>query len=204
MIGHEPDPVRPDVPEMQLARRGSRPNEPPWVEFPSLSGCTVVNGPVHIIAKVLDSDDAGSALDGAQSLGIDDLKWRACTSGNPDCEWIDTHKYDVMPQEWTNPLDDSYAERFSFNLPWPTIREEWSDVPPNWPGPLPGCPIEPQTYMILTKSSGWDTAEIVNGDRRYPDGTYKFIVKAIDYVGNEGKRELDVCVRNWDRAHQST
>ena len=173
-IGLEPDPVPPEILEVHLARRGVAPSEPPWVEFQSLSGCTFVKGRVNIIAKILDSDDAGSATDASQSVGIYDLKWRACAGGDTDCDWIDTHKYDAMPPEWMDPYDDSYGERFSFDSPWQTIREEWSDVPARLDWPSAGLSIVPQTFMILTKGDGWDTTKVMNGP-------YKLTVKAIDY-----------------------
>src|SRR6185369_8036143 len=74
-------------------------NTDPWnVMNPvAAGGCTVVNGNVDIVAKIRDRNSAGSALIGAASNWVRNVRWRACPESAPGCAWVGTHVYDTMP-----------------------------------------------------------------------------------------------------------
>jgi hypothetical protein len=193
-IGFEPDFSPPVLSHVYLARH----DRARWSEFTPGGACTDVSGQVDIIAKVSDRDDAGSTEPAASNVGIYDLKWRACTSGDPGCDWNDTHTYDGMPPSWMTDNDPSIEEHFSFDTPWQTTREEWSDLS-SWIGPPGSCPANPHTFMILTKGGGaasWNTQEDVNGSPKYPDGNYVLSVRALDYAKQEDVYDVSVCVEN--------
>jgi hypothetical protein len=194
-VAPEPDDEEPVISNLHLVKPGS---DPPS-EFGKVNNCPTVSGAVDIIVEVSDKDAAGSSAPAAGSLGIYDLKWRACAIGIPECDWNDTHKYDDMPPGWTAVNDASIGDRFSLAEPFRTIREEWSDVPRTWTGPPIICdalPV-PRTFMFVAKDgAGWDTQELVNGSKKYRDGTYVLSVKAIDYGLQEDIHTMNVCVDN--------
>jgi hypothetical protein len=198
-IRPNPDPIAPDITSVHLARHGL----PRWRTFATVGNQPVVSGTVDIVAAVTDRDDAGSAAVALRSVGLYDLKWRACTSANPNCDWNDTHAYQQLPL----PLDN-YKELFSFecNLSfpydcWKSVAEEWTDLTA---APEEYCPVGPSTYMVLRKGAGlpsWDTRELLNGSQKYRDGNYVLSVKALDYYVNQSNSQsdiysVDVCVDN--------
>jgi len=192
----EPDGQDPVISELHVVKHGIE----PLSEFGLVNNCPTVSGAVDVIVEVSDEDDAGSSEKAAGNLGIYDLKWRACAVGNPNCNWLDTHKYDAMPVAWNDPTDTTFKERFSLYEPFPTIKEEWSDVPEGWTGDPVDCdalPV-PRTIMFVAKDgiATWSTQEKVNGAAKYKNGPYTLSVKALDYVGNEDIYETTVCVNN--------
>jgi hypothetical protein len=196
-IGPEPDGQKPFIAGVHLVKRGSSPPSvfdgvnscPPVSNTVDMAG---VSGTVDIVVEVSDMDDAGSPASAAGNLGIYDLKWRACATSDPDCDWNDTHTYDDMPANWSAYNDATIGQRFSLVEPFRTIREEWSDLPDTWIGPPVSCealPV-PRTFMFAAKDgAGWNT-------KKYNNGSYELSVKALDYRQNEAIHKQTVCVNN--------
>ena len=193
-IGPEPDFIPPDVVDVFLARHLRLPNGN-WNVFTPGVNSTEVSGTVDIIAKVTDSDDAGSAEPAAGHVGVYDVKWRACPIANPDCDWNDTYRFDVMTAEFGENIDTFIRQHFSFAPNWVTTLEDWSS------GSSVDCPVTvPNTFIVVAKDGGvasWDTTEPIGGNaKKYPDGQYLLSVKALDYGAKEDIETVSVCVKN--------
>jgi hypothetical protein len=185
-----PDSIPPQTEEIHFAKRGL----PRWSEFvppsatpPDPPACTVVNGNVDIIAKLVDRDDAAepaTALD-AGNVGVYNLRWRVCPESNPNCAaWNDTHVFAEMPTSWANaptppnPPNPDTHRQFSTGPKWVTTANECSTT------------ID-DTFRIATDKmqSAWDTTS-------QPDGSYTVSIEATDIVGNTTTTTALACVQN--------
>jgi hypothetical protein len=160
-------------------------NTDPWnVMNPvAAGGCTVVNGNVDIVAKIRDRNAAGSALIGAASNWVRNVRWRACPESAPGCAWVGTHVYDTMPYSWWGFGAIPIARAaFSIRAPWVSIGSictaEWY-------------------YSIVTNFAGgladaagrWNTSAVANGP-------YTVSVEATDFAGNVTIANRRACVQN--------
>jgi hypothetical protein len=160
-------------------------NSGPWVPLRDVgsSGCTLVNGEVDIIAKILDRDRAGSNHPGTKTVWVHNVRWRACPESNPNCPWNDTYPMDNIPESWMEGNNEYTSAYFSVNDPWVSdsdyCQETWLyAVVTNFKGGVPdqaGC---------------WDTKNI-------PDGRYLVSVEASDFTNNPPSvLTVTVCVDN--------
>lgn len=179
-----PDDVPPQIEKIHFANR----NVARWGEFgpPSTTAgdppaCTVVNGNVDIVAKLVDRDDAGeppTTLD-AGNVGVYNLRWRVCPESTPNCtSWNDTHRFDEMPVSWVIAANADTRRQFSATPNWVTTANECSAA------------ID-DTFRIATDQtlSAWDTTA-------QPDGNYTVSIEATDIVGNVTTSTALACVQN--------
>ena len=159
-------------------------NSNPWVQLNPVNagGCTVVSGNVDIIAKIRDTDDAGSTLVGADTLWVRNLRWRACPETNANCAWQDTHDFSSMPTGWGTGGNASTTAYFSNRAPWDSdsdyCKATWNyGVVTNFSGGSPNA------------TGNWTTTGI-------PDGVYTVSVEATDFTGNKTTASTRACVQN--------
>jgi hypothetical protein len=158
-------------------------NSDPWVVLaPAAAGaCAPVTGLVDVVAKIKDRDAAGSALAGASTNWVRNIRWRACADGAACGAWIGTHVYDDMPFTWWSTNAPARAA-YSTRAPWVSSADYCAD---GW------------QYGIVTNFAAgladtagrWDTTAVANG-------AYTVNVEATDFAGNTTVRNRRACVQN--------
>jgi hypothetical protein len=165
-----------------------------WIQFQEdpQRACTIVHGKADIIFKYRDRDNTGSTLRGTATLGVYNLRWRACPDSKPDCPWLNTRAFDNMDISWGPGGNKAVLKATSLY----SIRQPFlSDLDPFH------CNPDTWLYAIVTNFSqgepdpvgNWDTTTVC-------DGNYTVSVKAIDFAGNETTPySIKVCVQNGPR-----
>ena len=174
-----PDSSQPEIAGIHLAQHdGTRWSEIP--KNPDSGQCTAVKGEIDIIVEVIDRDDAGSTQMGANNVGLHTLRWRACK--NMTCSWKDTHTFDEMKPDWTNPNNSETSIHYSTDDPWKSTFDFCAGTPGN------------RTFMVPTSfavAGSWKT-----DDGGVSNGEYELMVQAKDIAGNKATDSIKVCVSN--------
>lgn len=175
-ITPNPDSDPPEVDGLFFAQN----NTSPWTTFNPVTGnaCTVVSGPADIIVKTRDFDDAGSSLGDILILGFHDARWRACPDSDPDCPWIDTHRFDTTPAS-TNTLASRF---FSSVSPWISYSGYCND---DWYYPV----VTNFIAGAADTTGAWDTATA-------GDGSYSVSAEITDFSGNRTIISRRACIQN--------
>ena len=179
-ITPNPDDAAPHLEGIHFAQDNSN----PWVSFGPVGGeaCTVVSGPVDILAEGGDRDEAGAALGGAGHLWVYNVRWRACPDTNPDCAWQETRPFDNIPHGWYASGNAATRAQFSTRAPYES-NSSFCDA--GW------------DYNIVTNyiagavdaAGNWNTTAIT-------DGSYSVSVEMEDFAGNKTTRNRRACVQN--------
>ena len=174
-----PDSTLPEIAEIHLAQHnGNSRTEIP--KNPDPAKCTEVQGKVDIIAEVMDRDDAGSTLMGADNVGLHSLRWRACKTAS--CNWKSIQVFDEMEAELAIPNNTETLAHFSTKDPWKSTFNFCDGRPGN------------RTFMVPSSLAAGDTWNTNNGE--FPNDEYEVTVQARDIAGNKAAKSIKVCVEN--------